>query len=273
MATNKYILALDQGTTSSRAAVVRPRGPHRSRGATGISANPPRSWNSRARSRGDLGLATRRSPQGMAPAGLYADDIAAIGVTNQRETTILWDRETGQPVANAIVWQSRVGAGVCDRVKADGLEPLVRAKTGLSIDAYFSGSKIKHLLDTHEGLRDRAGRGEILFGTVDTWLIWRLTGGRLPPHRFQQCHPHHVIQHPHARIGTTNCWPFSTFPGRCCPRFARPANFSAKLCPSTSEGQFPSPASSAISRRRPSARRASSRAAPRTLTAPAASCC
>ena len=101
-----------------------------------------------------------------------------MGVTNQRETTILWDRATGRPVANAIVWQSRVTAPICDRLKADGLEPTFREKTGLVLDAYFSGTKIKHLLDTHDGLRARAARGEILFGTVDTWLIWRLTGGR-----------------------------------------------------------------------------------------------
>ena len=101
-----------------------------------------------------------------------------MGVTNQRETTILWDRETGRPVANAIVWQSRVSAGICDRLKNEGLEGTFRAKTGLLLDAYFSGTKIKHLLDTHEGLRARAERGEILFGTVDTWLIWRLTNGR-----------------------------------------------------------------------------------------------
>src|SRR6185295_9952931 len=113
----------------------------------------------------------------LAQAHLKAGDIAAIGVTNQRETAILWERATGKPVANAIVWQSRISAGICDRLKADGLEQLFRDKTGLVVDAYFSGTKIKHLLDTVSGLRERAERGEILFGTVDTWLIWQLTGG------------------------------------------------------------------------------------------------
>src|SRR5438552_5649160 len=113
----------------------------------------------------------------MTQRALRARDFAAIGITNQRETTILWERTTGRPVANAIVWQSRVSAPICDRLKADGLEPVFRAKTGLLLDAYFSGTKIKYLLDTIDGLRARAAAGEILFGTVDTWLIWRLTGG------------------------------------------------------------------------------------------------
>ncbi len=113
----------------------------------------------------------------LASASLRASDIAAIGVTNQRETTILWDRLTGRAVAPAIVWQSRVSADICERLKADGLADTFREKTGLVVDAYFSGTKIKHLLDRHAGLRERAGRGEILFGTVDSFLIWRLTGG------------------------------------------------------------------------------------------------
>ncbi len=121
-----------------------------------------------------LGVAQRA----MAAASLSAADVAAVGVTNQRETTILWNRRTGRPVANAVVWQSRVSSAICDRLKAEGCEPTFRAKTGLLLDPYFSGSKIKHLLDSHDGLRDQARRGEVLFGTVDSWLIWRLTGGR-----------------------------------------------------------------------------------------------
>ncbi len=104
--------------------------------------------------------------------------IAAIGIANQRETTVLWERDTGRPVANAIVWQSRVSAPICERLKAEGLEKTIGEKTGLVIDAYFSGTKIKHLLDTIPSLRSRAERGEILFGTVDSFLIWRLTGGK-----------------------------------------------------------------------------------------------
>lgn len=173
-----YILALDQGTTSSRAIVFGRDG--RMKGvaqrefeqllpAPGLVEHDPEAiWTSQ--------LEVAR--QAMAQAGLQAADIAAIGVTNQRETTILWDRQTGRPVANAIVWQSRVSAPICERLKADGLADTFQAKTGLVIDAYFSGTKIKHLLDTIDGLRLRAEAGEILFGTVDSFLIWRLTGGK-----------------------------------------------------------------------------------------------
>jgi glycerol kinase len=174
----KYVLALDQGTTSSRAIVFDRAG--RVVGAAqqefqqllpapGIVEHDPEAiWSTQ--------LAVAQ--QALTQASLSAGDVAAVGVTNQRETTILWDRHTGRAVANAVVWQSRISAPLCDRLKADGLEATFRAKTGLVIDAYFSGTKIKHLLDTHENLRRRAEQGDILFGTVDSWLIWRLTGGR-----------------------------------------------------------------------------------------------
>jgi glycerol kinase len=174
----KYILALDQGTTSSRAIVfghdgralaaaqeefeqILPRPGH-------VEHDPEAIWSSQ------LGVARGALEQ----SGVRADELAAVGVTNQRETTILWDKETGKPVANAIVWQSRISAEICDRLKADGVEPVFREKTGLVVDAYFSGTKISHMLDQVDGLRERAGRGEILFGTVDSFLIWRLTGGK-----------------------------------------------------------------------------------------------
>jgi glycerol kinase len=175
---DKYVLALDQGPTSSRAIVFAHDGRvvataqrefEQILPAPGLVEHDPEAiWSTQ--------LAVAR--EALSRASLSAADLAAVGVTNQRETTILWHRETGRPVANAIVWQSRVSASICDRLKADGLEDTFRAKTGLVVDAYFSGTKIKHLLDTHEGLRARAERGQILFGTVDTWLIWRLTGGR-----------------------------------------------------------------------------------------------
>ncbi len=107
-------------------------------------------------------------------------------MTNQRETTVLWDRQTGRAVAPAIVWQSRVSAGICERLQAEGLEETFRAKTGLVVDAYFSGTKITHLLDTCDGLRGRAERGEVLFGTVDSWLLWRLDRRASPRHGLQQ---------------------------------------------------------------------------------------
>ncbi|MEX0586243.1 MAG: glycerol kinase GlpK [Pirellulales bacterium] len=174
----KYILALDQGTTSSRAIVFGHDGRVVSMAqrelpqilpAPGIVEHDPEAiWSTQ--------LETAR--RALAEAHLHASDIAALGVTNQRETTILWDRTTGKPVANAVVWQSRVSADICEQLKANGLEPLFREKTGLVVDSYFSGTKIKHLLDQDDDLRRRAQLGTLLFGTVDTYLIWRLTGGR-----------------------------------------------------------------------------------------------
>ena len=173
-----FVLALDQGTTSSRAIIFDRSGrivssaqqefPQIYPASGHVEHDPEAIWSSQ--------IATAR--EAIARAGITAEQLAAIGVTNQRETTILWEKATGTPIANAIVWQSRVTASICDRLKADGHEPLFRARTGLVVDAYFSGTKVKHLLDSSDGLRARAARGEILFGTVDTFLIWRLTGGR-----------------------------------------------------------------------------------------------
>ncbi len=174
----KFVLALDQGTTSSRAIVFDHDGTIKSVAqqefeqilpAPGhVEHDPEAIWSSQLKVARDA----------LTEARLTAADIAALGITNQRETTILWEKSTGRPVSNAIVWQSRISAPLCDRLKADGLEPTFQAKTGLVIDAYFSATKIKHLLDTISGLRERARAGEILFGTVDSWLIWRLTEGR-----------------------------------------------------------------------------------------------
>jgi glycerol kinase len=175
----KYILALDQGTTSSRAIVFDRSGkavsaaqqefPQIFPGPGHVEHDPEAIWATQ--------LTTAK--EAIKRAGISALDLAALGVTNQRETTVLWEKATGKPIANAIVWQSRITAPICDRLKAAGHEPLFRKKTGLVVDAYFSGTKIKHLLDSFDGLRDRAARGEVLFGTVDTFLIWRLTGGRV----------------------------------------------------------------------------------------------
>ena len=175
----RYILALDQGTTSSRAVVFDAAGgqvaiaqqefPQIYPEPAHVEHDPIAIWST------ELSVAR----EAIERAGAAASDIAAIGITNQRETTVLWERDTGRPVANAIVWQSRVSTPICEQLKRDGHEETFRSKTGLVVDAYFSGTKIKHLLDTIPGLRRRAERGEILFGTIDTFLIWRLTGGRL----------------------------------------------------------------------------------------------
>ena len=188
------ILALDQGTTSSRAILFDRRGrplataqeefPQIFRtefmrtgddarddaGEIAIVEHDPEAiWQSQL----DCGRRVLQS------SGTAADQVAAIGITNQRETTILWDRITGRPVAPAIVWQSRVSAPICRRLRAEGIEDEVRRRTGLLLDPYFSATKIVHLLETVPGLRSRCQAGEILFGTVDTFLIWRLTGGRV----------------------------------------------------------------------------------------------
>ncbi len=176
---SKFILAFDQGTTSSRAIVFgrdgKPRGsaqqefPQLYPQPGHVEHDPEAIWSSQ----------WNCAHRALADAQITADQLAAIGVTNQRETTILWDRDTGRPIANAIVWQSRITTALCQRLKQAGLEPVFREKTGLVLDPYFSGTKIRHLLDTVPGARSRAARGEILFGTVDTYLLWRLTGGRV----------------------------------------------------------------------------------------------
>lgn len=175
----RYVLALDQGTTSSRAIIFRRDGtavasaqqefPQIYPTPGHVEHDPEAIWGTQ--------LQTARTA--LNTAGLAAGDIAAVGVTNQRETTVLWDRQSGRPIANAIVWQSRITAGICERLKADGAEELVRAKTGLVLDPYFSGTKIRYLLDTIPGARAKAERGDILFGTIDTFLAWRLSRGRL----------------------------------------------------------------------------------------------
>lgn len=175
---SRCVMALDQGTTSSRAILFRHDGTILATAQQEFQQIFPQPGHVEhdAEEIWSTQLAVAR--QVLADAKVAADEVAAIGVTNQRETTVLWNRDTGRPVANAIVWQSRLTAEMCQQLKADGLEPLVRDRTGLVLDAYFSGTKIKHLLDSYDGLRDRAGRGEILFGTIDTFLLWRLTGGK-----------------------------------------------------------------------------------------------
>jgi glycerol kinase len=174
-----YILALDQGTTSSRALVFDRRG--RARGVARQEFPqhfPQPGWVEHDPH--DLWESTRRTALGaLADANVTARDVVALGLTNQRETTLLWDRRTGRPVHRAIVWQDRRTADRCARLKRDGLEPLFRRRTGLVLDPYFSGTKLAWLLDRVPGARRRAERGELAFGTVDTWLLWKLTGGRV----------------------------------------------------------------------------------------------
>ena len=175
----KYVMALDSGTTSNRCILFNEKGE-----MCGVAQKefrqifPKPGWVEHDANEiwsTQLGVAV----EAMQKAGATADDIAAIGITNQRETTIVWDKETGDPVYNAIVWQCRRTSEYCDELKAKGLVDTFREKTGLVIDAYFSGTKLKWILDNVEGVRERAERGELLFGTVETWLIWKLTKGRV----------------------------------------------------------------------------------------------
>jgi glycerol kinase len=175
----RYVLALDQGTTSSRAIAFDEAGGVRALAQAEfrqifpqpgwVEHDPEEIWRSQ------LGVAR----EAIANARARPRDIAAIGITNQRETTVLWDRRTGAPLANAIVWQDRRTADECARLKREGHEPRVAAKTGLVLDPYFSGTKLAWLLDRVPGARARAEAGELAFGTVDSWLVWKLTGGRL----------------------------------------------------------------------------------------------
>jgi glycerol kinase len=171
-------MALDQGTTSSRAMIFDARGAIVTRAQAEFPQYFPQpGWvehDAREIWSSQLGVAR----EALQRAGLTARDVAAIGITNQRETVVVWDRKSGEPVARAIVWQDRRTAEFCDRLRTAGHAEMIRAKTGLVIDAYFSGSKLAWLLEQTPGLRARAERGEIACGTVDSWLLWQLTGGR-----------------------------------------------------------------------------------------------
>lgn len=174
-----FILALDQGTTSSRAIVFDRNGRAMAQAQQEFPQFYPQpGWVEHDPE--DIWETTRRvALAAVAEANLQASDIAAVGLTNQRETTLIWERATGRPIAPAIVWQDRRTAKACAQLKAAGHEALFRRKTGLLIDPYFSGTKIAWLLDHVKGARRRAERGELAFGTVDTWLLWRLTGGKV----------------------------------------------------------------------------------------------
>jgi len=175
----KYVLALDQGTTSCRAILF-----DRDSNIKGVAQKeftqiyPKAGWvehNAEEIWSTQYGVIA----EVIAKTGINPEEIAAIGITNQRETTVVWDKNTGKPVYNAIVWQCRRTAGICDELKAKGMEQAFRSKTGLVVDAYFSGTKVKWILDNVEGAREKAENGELLFGTMDTWLIWKLTGGKV----------------------------------------------------------------------------------------------
>ncbi|WP_419033689.1 FGGY family carbohydrate kinase, partial [Dysgonomonas gadei] len=175
----KYILSFDAGTTSSRAIVFDHKGeicsvaqkefPQIFPQSGWVEHNPHEIWASQA----------AVAAEAITKIGINGTNIAAIGITNQRETTIVWDRETGDPVYNAIVWQDRRTSEYCDKLKNEGLLPYIKDKTGLIVDAYFSATKVKWILDNVEGARAKAEKGQLVFGTVDTWIVWQLTRGEV----------------------------------------------------------------------------------------------
>jgi glycerol kinase len=174
-----YILALDQGTTSSRAIIFDQRGTIVSLAQKEftqiypqpgwVEHDPDEIWSTQ------IAVAT----EAILKAGLLPDDIAALGITNQRETTVMWDKETGEPVYNAIVWQDRRTSDYCNNIKELGFDKIIQEKTGLVVDAYFSATKIKWILDNVSGIRQKAKEGKLAFGTIDSWLVWNLTGGKV----------------------------------------------------------------------------------------------
>ncbi len=175
----KYILAFDQGTTSSRAILFDKEGRIVKTAQKEFTQIYPKAGWVEHDAMEIWGTQSGVAREVLETAGVSPQDIAAIGITNQRETTVVWDKNTGKPIYNAIVWQCRRTAGICDDLKAKGLETYIRQNTGLVVDAYFSGTKVKWILDNVEGARERAEKGELLFGNIDTWLIWNLTRGKV----------------------------------------------------------------------------------------------
>ncbi len=265
----KYIIALDQGTTSSRAIIF--DGKQQIVGvaqkefrqifpqAGWVEHDPMEIYGSQS---GVLVEAIHR-------ANIRPEEIAAIGITNQRETTILWDRKTGLPIYNAIVWQCRRTAAICEELKAAGYGDYVRENTGLLIDAYFSATKIKWILDHVDGAREKAKRGEILFGTVDTWLVWKLTGGKAHVTDMTNA-SRTMLYNINTRQWTKRCSRPWTYPPPSCRKCAFPVKYTVIL--KSAGSASPSPVSPATSKPPFSARPVLSPAMPRTPMAPAAFC-
>ena len=175
----KSVLALDQGTTGSAALVFDAAATVRGAADREIAQSYPASGHVEHDPDEIFATTVAVGREALAAAGIGARDVAAIGITNQRETTVVWERDTGRPIHPAVVWQSRASAAICESLRARGLEPLVRERTGLVIDAYFSATKVRWVLDQVAGAQARAASGDLLCGTIDTWLVWKLTGGRV----------------------------------------------------------------------------------------------
>jgi glycerol kinase len=174
----KYILSLDQGTTSSRAILFNKKGEIVHTAQKEFNQHFPKSGWVEHNANEIWGSILAVIATVLSESSVKPEEVAAIGITNQRETTVVWDKNTGEPIYNAVVWQSRQTSEICEELKEKGLEDTFRKKTGLLIDAYFSGTKVKWILDNVEGARTKADKGDLLFGTIDTWLIWKLSGGK-----------------------------------------------------------------------------------------------
>jgi glycerol kinase len=260
----RFVLALDQGTTSSRSILFDHDGGIVATAQREFTQHFPRSgwvehdaeeiWATQAATIAEV----------LARARATVDDVVAVGITNQRETTVLWERSSGRPVAPAIVWQDRRTAEACARLKSEGHEPEISRRTGLLLDPYFSGTKLAWLLDSEPGLRARAERGELAFGTIDSWLAWKLSRGA-----------QHITDATNAANAARHC---DQRVGRLCPRLLRIRALLPRVVPSLLRavklrlgGRNPLGVSRATSRPRSSARPASGRHG-RTPTVPAASC-
>jgi glycerol kinase len=264
----QYILALDQGTTSSRAILFDHNGrlcgsaqqefPQHFPQPGWVEHDANDIWESQ--------IACAR--QVLRESGVSAGQVAGIGIANQRETTVVWDRKSGEPIGPAIVWQDRRTADDCERLRAQGKAGLIQEATGLELDAYFSATKLAWLLDNVAGARQRALRGELAFGTVDSWLVFKLTGR----HVTDVSNASRTMLFNIGELRWDACWRCSIFRRRCCRTSSPVRRWWVIRTPAGSASRSRCPASPATSRRPPSARLAIGRAWSRILTAPAASC-
>ena len=270
-----YVGAIDQGTTSTRFVVVdgdgRPVGMAQ-REHEQIYPQP--GWVEH-RPREIWSCTQAVIAEALDSTGLSAADLVAVGVTNQRETTVVWDRSTGEPVANAIVWQCTRTDQICRDLAAEGGRDRFRASTGLPLATYFAAPKVRWILDNVPGARERAEAGDLLFGTIDTWLIWNLTGGvHGGLHITDVTNASRTLAHgpPHPRLGCARTWPPSASLPRCS-RASDPRVRSTARRGSPSSRAWRWPATSATNKPGCSGRPASAWVTPRTPTAPGPSCC
>lgn len=266
-----FILSLDQGTTSSRSILFDHGGQLHGTAQSEFTQHFPEPGLVEHDATEIWETQLRTARQVLADTGTVPSDIAAIGITNQRETVVLWDRQTGEPIHRAIVWQDRRTAGFCEDLKAQGHSADIQARTGLVIDAYFSASKLRWLLDEVPGARKRAEAGELCFGTIDTWLIYQLTGKRLHitdasnASRTMLYNIHRAAWDPHLLDLFRSLKPFSPKSSPAAPSTGRPR-------PIGSARRFPWPASGATSKPRSSGKPVIVPGRPRTPTERAASC-